>query len=73
GSRIPRLDFRLHKPTSASENSLLELASLHDVSKQKLSVPCRIGCISRPPAGHAQRRVFVSRRQTLQRSHRSSG
>ncbi|KAG8299265.1 hypothetical protein J6590_105174, partial [Homalodisca vitripennis] len=72
GSRIPRLDFRLHKPTSASENSSPRI-SFTPRSKQKLSVSCRIGCISRPPAGHAQRRVFVSRHQTLQRSHRSSG
>ncbi|KAG8267567.1 hypothetical protein J6590_048186, partial [Homalodisca vitripennis] len=64
-------DFINRRPQA--KTLLLELASLHDVSKQKLFVPCRIGCISRPPAGHAQRRVFVSRRQTLQRSHRSSG
>ncbi|KAG8308524.1 hypothetical protein J6590_107862, partial [Homalodisca vitripennis] len=49
-------DFINRRPQA--KTLLLELASLHDVSKQKLFVPCRIGCISRPPAGHAQRRVF---------------
>ncbi|KAG8328542.1 hypothetical protein J6590_108055, partial [Homalodisca vitripennis] len=58
------------------QNSLLESTSHNDVRRQnsspridftqrrlqaKFSVPCRVGCISRPPAGHAQKRVFGRR------------
>ncbi|KAG8268592.1 hypothetical protein J6590_023973 [Homalodisca vitripennis] len=50
---------RLH--TTKSAGKLFYSNRLHTTtSSGKLSVPCRVGCISRPPAGHAQKRVFVS-------------
>ncbi|KAG8307077.1 hypothetical protein J6590_032984 [Homalodisca vitripennis] len=54
----PRLDFTNRHPQAKKKLSSNRLHTT--TSASKLPVPCRVGCISRPPAGYAQKRVFVS-------------